>query len=53
MIVYALSAPFAGQIGDRVSRKLVILTGLYVWSAITGFTALCRSYWHFIFVRAS
>ena len=30
MIVYAVSAPFAGQVGDRMSRKLVILTGLYV-----------------------
>lgn len=53
MIVYALSAPFAGQVGDRVSRKLVILSGLYVWSAITGFTAFCKSYWQFLFVRAS
>ncbi|HVU89968.1 MAG TPA: MFS transporter [Pirellulales bacterium] len=53
MIVYAVSAPFAGQVGDRVSRKLVILSGLYVWSAITGFTALCSRYWQFLFVRAS
>lgn len=53
MIVYAISAPFAGQVGDRMSRKLVILSGLYVWSAITGFTAACRNFWHFIFVRAS
>ena len=53
MIVYAISAPFAGQVGDRASRKVVILTGLYVWSAITGFTAACRTFWHFIFVRAA
>jgi MFS family permease len=51
--VYALTAPFAGQVGDRFPRKPVILGGLYVWSAITGFTALCSKVWHFVLVRAS
>ncbi|MBX3412461.1 MAG: MFS transporter [Pirellulales bacterium] len=51
--VYALSAPFAGQVGDRYPRKTVILAGLYVWSIITGFTALCSKVWHFAFVRAA
>src|SRR4051794_18804998 len=50
-IVYALTAPFAGQVGDRFSRKAVILAGLYVWSTITGFTALCSKAWQFVFVR--
>jgi len=53
MVVYALSAPIAGPVGDRASRKFVILAGLYVWSAITGFTALCSKFWHFVLVRAS
>ena len=53
MVVYALSAPIAGPVGDRFSRKIVILVGLYVWSTITGFTALCTKFWHFVFVRAS
>lgn len=52
-IVYALTAPVAGQISDRTSRKLVILGGLYVWSLITGFTALCSQAWQFIFVRGA
>jgi MFS family permease len=51
--VYALSAPFAGPVGDRFSRKLVILSGLYVWSAVTGFTALCSKVWHFVLVRGA
>lgn len=51
--VYALTAPLAGQISDRTSRKLVILCGLYVWSSITGFTALCSKAWQFIFVRGA
>lgn len=52
--VYALTAPFAGQVSDRwLSRKIVILAGLYVWSAITGFTALCSKVWHFVLVRGA
>lgn len=53
MWVYALTAPFAGQVGDRFPRKTIILAGLYVWSAITGFTALCTRAWQFIAVRAA
>jgi MFS family permease len=51
--VYALSAPFAGQVGDRFPRKTVILAGLYVWSIVTGFTSICTKVWHFVFVRAA
>src|SRR5438046_1594935 len=51
--VYALTAPFAGQFADRFPRKIVILAGLYVWSLITGFTALCSKLWHFVLVRGS
>jgi len=51
--VYAATAPFAGQVGDRFSRKFVILAGLYVWSLITGFTALCTKVWQFVLVRGA
>ena len=33
MYVYAVTAPFAGQVGDRYARKQVILGGLTIWSA--------------------
>ncbi len=52
-LVYALTAPVAGQLSDRTSRKLVILSGLYVWSLVTGFTALCSKSWQFILVRGA
>lgn len=52
-LVYALSAPFAGQTADRLSRKLVIIGGLYIWSAVTGFTSVCSKLWHFILVRGA
>jgi MFS family permease len=52
-LVYALTAPFAGPVADRYPRKLVILAGLYIWSAITGFTALCTKAWQFVVVRGA
>ena len=53
MYVYALTAPFAGQVGDRGSRKKVILGGLAIWSLVTGFTALCTQVWQFVLVRGA
>jgi MFS family permease len=53
MWVYALSAPLAGGIGDRTSRKMLILGGLFVWSIVTGFTAACSKLWQFVFVRGA
>ena len=51
--VYAAASPLAGAIGDRFPRKGVILGGLVVWSAITGLTGGCGTYWHFIAVRGA
>ena len=51
MWVYALTAPMAGQVVDRFSRKMLILGGLFVWSFVTGLTALCTKVWHFVIVR--
>lgn len=53
MWVYAVAAPFAGHVGDRYPRKWVILGGLYVWSLITGMTALCTKVWQFVLVRGT
>lgn len=53
MWVYALTAPFAGQVGDRGSRKKVILGGLVIWSIVTGFTSLCSRVWQFVLVRGA
>ncbi len=52
MWVYAASAPFAGLIGDRFSRKTLILAGLIFWSLITVATALSKTYWHLVLFRA-
>ena len=52
MWVYAASAPFAGWIADRFSRKSLILGGLIFWSVVTQATAYCREYWQLVAVRA-
>lgn len=42
--VYGLSAPFAGNIVDRIRRKTAILAGLLAWSTIAIFTSLAQSF---------
>ena len=52
MWVYAAAAPLAGIVGDRFSRKSVIIAGLIFWSAITVATALSTRYSHLVICRA-
>ncbi|HCC55891.1 MAG TPA: MFS transporter [Solibacterales bacterium] len=52
MWVYAACGPFAGWLGDRLPRKLLILGALVFWSAITASTALCRTLPQLLTVRA-
>ena len=52
MWVYALAAPAAGLIADRLPRKTVILSGLIFWSLITIATALSATYWQLVTFRA-
>src|SRR3954452_8026740 len=51
MWVYAASAPLAGLVADRFSRKALILGGLLFWSAVTLGTAYCSNYWQLVAVR--
>src|SRR3979411_2036647 len=50
--VYGLSAPFAGNIVDRIRRKTAILGGLQVWSLICMATALSRNLGHLLYFPA-
>jgi MFS family permease len=52
MWIYAMGAPFAGFIGDRLQRKKLILGGFAFWSIITIMTGWCRRFWHFVAMRA-
>jgi len=52
MWVYAVAGPAAGWVGDRFSRKGIILGALIFWSAVTAATALAHDYTHLIVFRA-
>ena len=52
MWVYAVGAPLAGFIGDRLPRKGLILGGCLFWSFVTVTTGWCQRLWHFVTVRA-
>jgi MFS family permease len=45
-------SPLAGLVGDRWSRKYLILGGLTFWSIITLLTAWSRKYEHLVLFRA-
>lgn len=50
--VYACSAPIAGFLGDRFSRKRIIIGGLVFWSIVTFVTPFAGTIGMFIFFRA-
>jgi MFS family permease len=50
--IYAFGSPLAGYIGDRFSRKGLVLGGCLFWSLTTGLTGACSSLWQFVGVRA-
>ncbi len=52
MWVYALAGPLAGIVGDRFSRKALIVGGLVFWSLVTVATALSTRYSHLVLLRA-
>lgn len=52
MIVYALSAPVAGYVVDRVSRRWLIPAGLAVWSLICAATGSAKTYGQLLTYRA-
>ena len=52
MWAYALFGPLAGWLGDRVSRKRLILGALVFWSACTAATAIAQNFWQLTLFRA-
>jgi MFS family permease len=51
MWMYAAFGPFAGWLGDRFSRKRLILGSLFFWLCVTTATILSRSYWQLTILR--
>jgi len=53
MVIYAVSAPLAGFVVDRFSRRILVVVGLAFWSLICAATGLARSFRQLIFFRAA
>lgn len=51
--VYALGCPVAGIIGDRFSKRLLVVLSLTVWSLVTVATGLARSGLELLSLRAA
>jgi predicted MFS family arabinose efflux permease len=51
-VFYMLSAPLTGWLGDRVSRKPLIIAGAVLWSLATLATVWVHGYWTFYIRQA-
>lgn len=51
--VYALGCPVAGIIGDRVSKRILVVLSLIIWSLVTAATGLARSGGELLWLRAA
>jgi len=49
--VYALVSPVTGYLGDRLSRKKVIIASLLVWSLVTWATGLAKGFHELVLAR--
>jgi MFS family permease len=47
-----LFAPMFGYLGDRWSRKYIMILGLSLWAAATFVGSFMKSFWAFLFFRA-
>ncbi|MEZ6136585.1 MAG: MFS transporter [Pirellulaceae bacterium] len=51
--VYALGCPVAGVIGDRVSKRMLVVLSLVIWSLVTVATGLARAGNELLWLRAA
>src|SRR5688500_2155060 len=49
--VYALCSPIMGQIGDRYSKRFLVVLSLVLWSIVTALTGLAHSAGTMLFLR--
>jgi len=50
--IYGLMSPLSGVIADRVSRKWLIVSSLFVWSAVTLMMGFCETFTQIYWLRA-
>ncbi len=52
VICYMLFAPLFGYMGDRFSRKWIMIFGLSLWALATFVGSFMKNFWAFLFFRA-
>ena len=53
IICYFASAPLFGYLGDRYSRKWIMILGIFIWGVCTLSGTFMPDYWSFLAFRAS
>lgn len=51
LVVYMLTSPVFGLLGDRVRRKLLVGIGVQLWSLATAAAGLARTFWQLFVSR--
>src|SRR5688572_31992486 len=53
IIVYALTSPVFGTLGDRRARPPLIALGVFIWSLATGLAGFARGFWTLFIARST
>ncbi len=53
ILVYLLTSPLFGWLGDRGARKVWIALGVAIWSVATGLGGVARGFWSLLVARAT
>lgn len=53
IVVYTLTSPVFGALGDKRGRPALIALGVAIWSVATGFAGFARGFWTLFAARAT
>jgi MFS family permease len=53
ILVYTLTSPIFGRLGDRKARPPLIAIGVAIWSLATGLAGFARGFWSLFIARAT
>jgi MFS family permease len=53
IVVYAVTSPIFGRLGDRRARPPLIALGVAVWSLATGLAGFARGFWSLFIARST
>lgn len=53
IIIYTLTSPFFGRLGDRRARPPLIALGVFLWSLATALAGFARGFWSLLIARSA